>query len=172
MSLDLYLNSKKPIKHKRGEAQGNYSEIGGGFTRALSYEEVKALWPDTELPYDSNEEYEDNEYYWANITHNLAKMASHCPCLDGKSDLYKLMWHPNENGFKYVNEEYQKGIEEGLIYLLTHKEELEQYNPPIDPETGKRWGEYITLVDFTKAYLIALSSYPYKEDELEIYAST
>lgn len=170
MSLDLYLETEKPIKHKRGEAKGNYSDCGGGYTKALSYEEVKKLWPNAELPYEPDDEYEDNEWYWANITHNLTKMASHTPCLNGKN-LYDLLWNPNENGFGYVTEEYQKGIEEGLIYLVTHKEELEQYNPPIDPETGQRWGEYITLVDFTKAYLIALSSYPYKEEKLKIYAS-
>ena len=169
MSLDLYLRTKTPIKHKIGEGKGNYSSAGG-FTRVLSYDEVKKMWPDYKIPFDPDEEYEDDEYWWANITHNLGKMASHCPTVDGKYTLYELLWRPSENGFEIVTPDYIDYVKEGFMYLLTNKTDLLQYNPPIDPKTGERWGNYELLVDFVKDYIIALCSYSY-EEELTIYAS-
>ena len=146
MSLDLYIRSKTPVR-KRGT--GVYIRENGKTRELKTVTEVKEYFPDADLSDIKMQEFETNDLWHENITHNMGKMASHVPVRE--QTLYMYLWRPEEIGFTHVMAEYVQGVFTGLLYLKAHKEELLQYLPPIHPETGKRWGSYEQLVDFLGA---------------------
>ena len=114
MSLDLYIRSHHPVKHR---GTGVFIR-GNGQTRELkTIEEVKAHFPDADTSDIDIREWEDDELFHCNMTHNLTEMASHVPIegTDGvvtlprdyerdKPDFkpeplsaYNLLWHPETN---------------------------------------------------------------------------
>ena len=122
--------------------------------RYLSYDEGKTYTEDTE------------EFYWANITHNLGTMAD-------KAGIYEALWRPHrlkenynisENDheadlkFEEENKITAKDIipflEKGLADLKARPEYFKTFNSP------NGWGMYKHFVPFVEEYLNACKKYP------------
>ena len=102
--------------------------------RYLSYDEGKTYTEDTE------------QVYWANITHNLNKMA-------GEAGIYEALWRPEEIG-KTKASEIVELLEKGLADLKARPEHFEKFNSP------NGWGMYEHFVPFVEKYLEACKEYP------------
>jgi len=89
---------------------------------------------------------ENEEVYWANITHNLNKMA-------GEAGIYEALWRPEEIGKTKANE-IVKLLEKGLADLKTRPKHFETFNSP------NGWGMYEHFVPFVEKYLEACKEYP------------
>ena len=149
MSLDIY------AKLKRGTIPSG-QQLGTGY-RTWSREERDKLTEPT------------NEVLWINITHNLGEMASKVPIIvnayrkkenryfDFKSNLYKLMWRPEEI---FTDQEEIKLSDvcaplcRALSYLLASEKQLSKYNP----ENG--WGHYENFVYCLPQYIRACYKWP------------
>ena len=114
MSLDLYIRSRHPVKHR---GTGVFIRDNGQTRELKTIEEVKAHFPDADTSDIDIREWEDDELFHCNMTHNLTKMASHVPIegTDGAVTLprdyerdkpafnpeplssYNLLWHPETN---------------------------------------------------------------------------
>lgn len=107
------------------------------------------------LSYDKGKTYteDDEQVYWANITHNLGKMA-------GEAGIYQALWRPEEIDAKYAKDIIEV-VEKGLANLKAKPEYFEQFNSP------NGWGMYKHFVPFVEKYLEALKEYP----DAEIYIS-
>lgn len=100
------------------------------------------------LSYDKGTTYteQDEQVYWANITHNLGEMAR-------KAGIYKALWRPEEiNAVKA--QDITKILEDGLTDLKKRKQYFEQFNSP------NGWGMYEHFVPFVEEYLNACKEYP------------
>ncbi len=89
---------------------------------------------------------ENVEVYWANITHNLNKMAE-------AAGIYYAMWRPEEIGAVTAKDITQL-LENGLADLKARPDHFAQFNAPND------WGLYEHLVPFVEKYLEACKDYP------------
>ena len=98
------------------------------------------------------------EVYWANITHNLGKMASKVKC--GKYSLYEYLWIPDEIRIKTAKQ-LIKPLTEGLAELKSKPKKYEKYNSP------NGWGMYKNFVPFVEKYLEACKENP----DAKVYAS-
>jgi hypothetical protein len=87
-----------------------------------------------------------NEVYWANITHNLGKMAE-------AAGIYEVLWRPEEFDIKTASELIEP-LEKGLADLKARPEHFEQFNSP------NFWGLYKHFVPFVEKYLAACKEYP------------
>ena len=143
MSLDIY------AKLKRGTIPSG-QQLGTGY-RTWSREERDRLTEPTD------------EVLWINITHNLAKMASHVPIeftdKDGihyDTDLYHIMWRPEEvfNKEEIVLNDLKRPLKIALEYILSMEEELSEDNP----ENG--WGHYENFVYCLPQYIRACYKWP------------
>ena len=114
MSLDLYIRSRHPVKHR---GTGVFIRDNGQTRELKTIEEVKAHFPDADTSDIDIREWEDDELFHCNMTHNLAGMASLVPIegTDGAVTLprdyerdkpdfkpeplsaYNLLWHPETN---------------------------------------------------------------------------
>lgn len=140
MSLDLFINLDKPVKH---HGTGVFIREGGKNIELETIEEVKAHFPDIDLSNIKEVEYESDIVWHENITHNLGNMASHVPVYN--STLYYYLWHPSDIGIKYVNQYYKNAIKTGYEYIKDNREYLEKFNPP------NGWGTYENLLRFVKS---------------------
>lgn len=152
MSLDLYIISKKPVKHN---GTGIYIRVNGQ-NKELTYEEVNKLYPNT--PVD-NITTEDNIFWHSNITHNLGKMTAQCICeCPNKVSLYQLLWRPEEIDLLgkggILTSSYIKALSICLNDLKEHKDFYEKFNP----DNG--WGNYDSLVNFTESFVNAVNKIP------------
>ena len=102
--------------------------------RYLSYDEGKTYTEDIE------------QVYWANITHNLGKMA-------GEAGIYEALWRPEEIG-KTRASEIVELLEKGLADLKARPKHFEKFNSP------NGWGMYEHFVPFVEKYLEACKEYP------------
>lgn len=86
------------------------------------------------------------EYYEANITHNLGKMAA-------EAGIYKHLWRPEEIGITKARE---------LIAPLTDAIELMESDPPRFEKhnASNGWGLYENFVPFVRKYRDACTEYP------------
>ena len=178
MSLDLYIHSRKPIRHRGTGVMVR----DNGVTRELqTVEEVRAHFPDAQnLDKIRIREWEDNELFHANMTHNLGKMAGHVPLPGVKTTAYELLWHPEQadgitmttehhrdedDGYEWDEElavldaEYVRQATEALLYVGAHREELE----PLNPDNG--WGSYDVLHRFLRQLVHCLLEIPAEEYE-------
>ena len=89
---------------------------------------------------------ENEQVYWANITHNLWKMA-------GEAGIYEALWRPEEIG-KTKASEIVELLEKGLADLKARPEHFEKFNSP------NGWGMYKYFVPFVEEYLEACKEYP------------
>ena len=114
MSLDLYLKSAKPVRHR---GTGVFIRKDGATRELETIEEVKEYFPDADLSDIHVTDYVDDEVLHINLTHNLTEMASHIPIAgtDGTLTLprdyerdkpdfkpkpltaYNLLWQPETN---------------------------------------------------------------------------
>ena len=152
MSLDLYITSEKTFNKS---STGVYVRENGRTVELKTMDEVRKHFPNADLGQIREHMYETNVVWHENITHNLGAMARNVPT--GKLALYDYLWRPKEHGFRSVSEEYRKGIAKGLTYLKNHKEELLRFEPPVDSETGKRWGNYDQFMSFCTSLAQCLS---------------
>ena len=100
------------------------------------------------LSYDEGKTYieKEEELYWANITHNLNKMAA-------EAGIYQALWRPEEiNSTKAKN--IIKLLEKGLKDLESRPEYFKQFN------SSNGWGLYENLVPFVEKYLKACKEFP------------
>ena len=100
------------------------------------------------VSYDEGKTYteENEEVYWANITHNLGKMA-------GEAGIYEALWRPKEIG-KAKASEIVEILEKGLADLKSRPKHFETFNSP------NGWGMYEDFVTFVEKYLEACKEYP------------
>ena len=159
MSLDLYIVNKTPRKRI---SSGIYARANGETKEVLTLKEFKQHFPDCDESQFQLYETEDENLWEGNVTHNLTEMAEHI--IVGEYDFYRLLWHPNDNGFLAATKEYRELIYQGISYMLSHRKELEQYNP----ENG--WGSYDSLLSFVQSYAEALSKLD--ADDYKIYSWT
>lgn len=91
--------------------------------------------------------YQEENYWNGNITHNLGEMAKHIPInYNGTlTKLYYVCWRTEEIGIKTVGDILPLLIQ-GLHYMIDHRKELEQYNPP------NGWGTYNGFMKFLLNY--------------------
>lgn len=109
---------------------------------------------------------EKEEVYWANITHNLNKMAS-------EAGIYEALWRPHRlkvgynipeddhhSEWKFEDENTTMAqdiiplLEKGLADLKARPEHFEKFNSP------NGWGMYKHFVPFVEKYLEACKEYP------------
>lgn len=108
---------------------------------------------------------ENEQLFWANITHNLGKMAD-------EADIYEALWRPYRlhKDYKHFNiyedeidfEEsvniYAKDIidivEKGLKKMKENPQHYTKFNSP------NGWGTYENFVPWIEKYLEALKKYP------------
>jgi hypothetical protein len=137
MSLDVYLNLGEPEEKERIYIRG------GGRSREVSREEWDELFPGKEPIIVPTE---NNEVYWANITHNLATMA-------GEAGIYAHLWRPGEIDISKAGQLIEP-LEEGLAKLRADPAFFQSFNP------SNGWGDYDGLVRFVENYLMACEEYP------------
>ena len=151
MSLDLYIISKTPVKHK---GTGVWVRENGQ-NKELSPEEAKERFPNNEFP---EFETEDDEYWHSNITSNLRKMSEQCTYNNNgiEYSLYRMLWHPEETGLlddgNVLTKEYVAILLNLLNELQLHKDKYEMYNP------ANGWGSYDTLYNFVDSLMTSLIS--------------
>lgn len=122
MGLYVYINFKNP-------RQSNYFlEHPYSYNNLTEYDKAN---------------FQEEECWSANITHNLGEMASHIPV--GNTTLYMACWRPEEIGIKTAGELLPLLIE-GLHYTIDHRKELERFNP----DNG--WGDYNRFIKFLLNY--------------------
>ena len=148
MSLDLHIISPEPvIKH----GTGVYIRENGQTLELKTMEEVQAHFPDKDLSQICEFDYEDEDFWHGNITHNMGKMAREVPVEGTNLSLYDLLWHPEDQGFNSAGAPgYRVYVLKGYIYLRAHREEL----LPLNPDNG--WGNYDLLLSFTEDFLVHL----------------
>ena len=143
MSLDVYLITKEPQIKK---ASSGIFVRENGQTREITQEEWNVRNPNREPVKFEQEEVETNEVYWANITHNLDKMAE-------AAGIYEHLWRPDEIKITKAKELIEP-LRQGLHNLKSEPERYKKFNP----ENG--WGSYDGLVKFVENYLNACYEYP------------
>lgn len=87
-----------------------------------------------------------NELYWANITHNLNKIAD-------AAGMYEVLWRPDEHGFERAGQIAPK-LKDGLIKLTLAPSEFKQYEP------SNGWGKWENFVPWVARYLEACQANP------------
>jgi len=88
----------------------------------------------------------DEEYYSANITHNLNKMAE-------AAGIYYALWRPEEIGISKAGELVLL-LESGLAKLVESPEDCKKHN------ASNGWGMYEHFVPFVREYLNACKAHP------------
>ena len=148
MSLDLYIISPEPvIKH----GTGVYVRENGQTLELKTIEEARAHFPDRDLSHIREYDYEDENFWHGNITHNMGKMAREVPVEGTNLTLYDLLWHPEDQGLNMAGAPgYREYVLKGFSYLRSHRKEL----LPFNPDNG--WGNYDQLLEFTENFLIHL----------------
>ena len=97
MSLDLYIKTNAPVI-KRGT--GVYVREDGKNRELKTMAEVQEHFPDADLSHIKVFEYETNDVWHENITHNMNEMAGQVPI--GEHTLYEYLWRPDEIGITHI----------------------------------------------------------------------
>lgn len=96
---------------------------------------------------------EREEFFWANITHNLADMAK-------AADIYLVLWKPEELGATKAAQLIEP-LREGLAKMKQHPDVYKQYN------ASNGWGKYEDFIPWIESYLAACIDHP----DGEVFAS-
>lgn len=86
------------------------------------------------------------EVYWANITHNLGRMAD-------AAGIYKPLWCPEEIDITHARQLIEP-LRTGLAQLKADPAHFEQFNAP------NGWGLYVHFVPWVENYLAACEANP------------
>lgn len=86
------------------------------------------------------------ELYWANITHNLNRMAK-------EAGIYDCLWRPEENGFAKA-EQLIEPLRKGLQTMKDDPERFKAFDAP------NGWGLYEHFVPWIEKYLEACEKHP------------
>ncbi len=116
-----------------------------GQTKELTREEWDERYPNRE-PVVVECPSDDTEVYWANITHNLGRMAD-------EAGIYECLWRPNEHGITKARQLIEP-LRAGLDKLKADRKGFERFNSP------NRWGMYEHFVQFVEKYLAACEENP------------
>lgn len=146
MSLDVYLIQKGANASK--SSSGIFIRENGE-TKEITVQEWNEKFPDKDPVKLQSQQYETDEVYSANITHNLGKMAE-------EVKIYKYLWRPDELGITKAKELIEP-LREGLHKLKLEPDKYREFNP----DNG--WGTYEVLVKFVENYLNACYNYPNAE---------
>lgn len=146
MSLDIDLIMK--------DGQQSYSVNDRIFVREngqgkeITRKEWDTKYPDREPIVTELSNSENGVYgvYWANITHNLGKMAN-------EAGIYKHLWRPEEINISKAGQLIEP-LQVGLELLRSDPERFRKLNP------SNGWGTYEGLVEFVEKYLKACQEYP------------
>lgn len=141
MSLDVYLN----LENTQSESGSGIFVREDGGIKEITRAEWDEKFPDRE-PWMVTT-HDDTEVYWANITHNLNKMAQ-------EAGIYQHLWRPDELGIEFAHELVEP-LRDGLLLLKSDRERFEEFNP------SNGWGDYDALVGFVEKYLAACEKYPH-----------
>lgn len=90
---------------------------------------------------------ESEEFFSANITHNLAAMAS-------EAGIYEALWRPEENGFTKAFQ-LVAPLSAGLRLIKSDPDRFKKHN------AKNGWGLYEHFVPWVERYLAACSEYPH-----------
>lgn len=145
MSLDVYLTTNCRVLKEPTE---KIFIREGGMTKEISLQEWNEINPDRDpvtLLVDSEEQGEE-EVYWANITHNLGRMAD-------EAGIYSCLWRPEEIGFTKA-EQLIHPLSEGLKRMKENPTHYKQFSA----ENG--WGTYDQFIPWIERYLNACIEYP------------
>jgi hypothetical protein len=137
MSLDVYIIGHTE-KHTQWQTRREASLTEAG--------DMKGLIPLIEQYYTDREPHKTEELYWANITHNLGRMAE-------AAGIYQHLWRPEELGIKKAFELIEP-LTEGLNKLRGNPEYYKTFNP------SNGWGNYDSFVDWVGRYLVACKDNP------------
>ena len=96
---------------------------------------------------------EQEEFYSANITHNLGVMAD-------DAGIYEYLWRPDEIGITKA-EQLIEPLRHGLKRLIDNPDRFKQHN------ARNGWGKYEHFVPFVQGYLEACIAHP----DAEVYVS-
>lgn len=88
----------------------------------------------------------NDEFYSANITHNLSGMAQ-------KAGIYNIVWRPEEHGINYA---YQliEPLTKAIADMKQNPDKYEKYDAP------NGWGTYEHFVPWLERYLNACEEDP------------
>lgn len=86
------------------------------------------------------------QVYWANITHNLGKMAT-------EAGIYECLWRPDEHGITKAAQIIEP-LSAGVALLATQKARFEAFNAP------NGWGTWEHFLPFCAKYLQACRDHP------------
>lgn len=138
MSLDVYLiNSlEEKLSEWKEKKQASLKEAGS----------MIGLIPIIKQYYDDRIPAEQEELYWANITHNLSAMADQC-------GIYKHLWRPEEIDIKKASQLIEP-LKEAVIKLKENPDQYKLLNPK------NKWGSYEGFLLFVEAYLKACIDFP------------
>lgn len=144
MSLDVSLTLPTSIKRK---SSGIFIRENGA-TIEISIKEWNEKYPDNAVKEENypEQEYETNEVYSANITHNLNKMAA-------AAGIYNELWRPEEVGIK-IAWQLVEPLSKGYATLMAIPEYFKNFND----KNG--WGTYEQFLKFIENYMIACLKYP------------
>ena len=92
---------------------------------------------------------ERTEYFWANITHNLGRMAE-------EAGIYEACWHPDRIGAVKAADLINP-LAAGLAALVADPQRFTKLNP------SNGWGDYDGLIRFVDLYLSACRDYPHAD---------
>lgn len=196
MSLDLYIHSSRPVKHR---GTGVFVREDGMTRELQTVEEVRAHYPDATNIGDIHiYEYEDNEYFRCNMTHNLTEMASHVPIsgTDGTLSLpkpwrkeeeqhpltaYELLWHPELNPLLEQTTVHKKDPDDGTEWdreetrltpeYVRQAMAVYQYVAAHRDELSRYnpdngWGSYDGLLRNVQALVQCLVGIPYEDYDI------
>lgn len=89
---------------------------------------------------------QNEEFYWANITHNLGKMAS-------AAGIYDVVWRPEENGIEFANQIVEP-LRAGIELMEREPERFKAF------DSGNGWGTYDDFLPWLKLYLSKCEEFP------------
>ena len=143
MSLDVYLimeGSTSPSQEDRIFIRED------GQTIEISRVEWDARFPGREPVTVRGGEEESQEVFWANITHNLGKMAA-------EAGIYECCWRPDELGIERARDLIGP-LRDGLTKLRGDPGRYKAFDSP------HGWGLYDNFVPWVERYLEACISHP------------
>jgi len=86
------------------------------------------------------------ELFWANITHNLGRMAK-------EAGIYSHLWRPEEIGIAKAAQLIEP-LQIGLALLKSDPTRFKAFDDPGE------WGTYEQFVPWLETYLVACKTYP------------